>query len=348
VAAGCAKPPAPKADPPPAPVAVAAAVRKTVPVQVRAIGTVHVVSTVSVRPAVAGELTAVHFREGDTVKRGQKLFSIDPRPFEAALQQAEATLARNTATLKGAELSLARLDRLGSGGISAAEADAARVAVAAAAAAVEADRAAIRAAKLQVEYTTITAPIDGRTGALLVTPGNRLTADGVSPLVVINQLSPIDVQFAVAERHLPAVRAAFEGQGKLRAEAAPRHGGPAAVGELDFVDNAVEAGTGTVVLKAQFPNADRRLWPGQFVDVVLTLGERADSVVVPAAAVRSGQAGQYVYAVTPDRRAELRPVTVAAEADGEAVVEAGLSGGETVVTDGHLRLAPGVAVEVRP
>ncbi|VTR94257.1 rnd transporter : Efflux transporter, RND family, MFP subunit OS=Desulfobacca acetoxidans (strain ATCC 700848 / DSM 11109 / ASRB2) GN=Desac_1403 PE=4 SV=1: HlyD [Gemmata massiliana] len=346
--AGCAKPPAPKAEPAPAPVSVATADKKTVAVQVRAIGSVRTISTVNVRPAIAGELTHVHFREGDTVRRGQKLFTIDPRPFEAALQQAEATLARNLATLKGAELSLARVERLGSSGIgSVVEADSTRATVEADRAAVEADRAAVKLAKLQLEYTTITAPIDGRTGALHVTAGNRISAADANPLVVINQLSPIDVQFAVPERALPTVMAAFEGRGRLRAEATPRHGGPKAIGELTFVDNAVEPGTGTVQLKSQFPNTNRALWPGLFVDVVLDLNERPNSVVVPTAAVQSGQKGQYVYVVLPEQTVELRYVTVAFESSGETVVTSGLKGGEVVVTDGHLRLAPGLKVSIK-
>lgn len=347
VLAGCARPPGPRPDPPPAPVTVAAAAVKTVPIQVRAIGSVQVISTVSVRPRVAGELTAVHFREGDAVKVGQKLFTIDPRPYEAALQQAEATLAQNTATLKGAELALARVDRLGAGAVSGSEADTARVAVAAARAGVAADTAAIKAARLQLEFTTITAPIAGRTGAILVTPGNLVAAADVTPLVVINQLSPIDVQFTVTERQLPAVAAALDKSGPLRVGAELRDGRPAAVGELDFIDNAVEAGTGTVLLKAGFANADRRLWPGQFVDVVLTLGDRPNSVVVPAAAVQSGQQGQYVYVVNPVGRAELRPVTVAFEAGEDAIIAEGLKEGERVAADGHLRLAPGLAVAAK-
>ena len=346
-AAGCAEPPAQRPAPPPAPVAVAAAATKTVPLQVRAIGSVQVVSTVSIRPRVAGELTAVHFREGDTVQRGQKLFTIDPRPYEAALQQAEATLAQSTATLKGADLALARVDRLGPGAVSGSEADTARVAVAAARAGVAAATAAIKAAKLQLDFTTITAPIAGRTGAILVTPGNLVATADLTPLVVINQLSPIDVQFAVPERQFPAIAAALDKAGSLTVEADQRDGRPKAVGTLNFIDNVVEAGTGTVQLKAEFANADRRLWPGQFVDVVLTLGTRPDSVVVPAAAVQSGQQGQYVYVVNSAGKAELRVVTVAFEADGEAVLATGLTAGEKVAIDGHLRLAPGVAVAAK-
>lgn len=345
--AGCEKPPAAKPEPLPVPVAAAAAAVKTVPVQVRSIGTVRVISTVSIRPRVAGELTAVHFKEGDTIEQGQRLFTIDPRPYETALQQAEATLARNSANLQGAELNLARLDRLGPGSISVAEADTARVAVAAAKAAVAADRAAVKSARLQLEYTTITAPISGRTGAILITPGNLVSAMEANPLVVVNQLSPIDVQFAVPEGQLPAVAAALKERGPLRIEADLRDGRPKAVGELDFIDNAVDVGTGTVFLKAEFPNADQRLWPGQFVDVLLTLGERPNSVVVPTPALQSGQQGQYVYAVGPDKTAVFKPVKVAFEVAGEAVIASGLTGGETVVTDGQLRLAPGSKVEVK-
>lgn len=348
VLVGCSKPPAARPESPPAPVMVAAAVKKTVPVQVRSIGSVKVLATVSVRPRVGGELTEVHFREGEYVKKGQKLFTIDPRPYETALKQAEANMARDKAVLAGAELELKRIERGSAGGvISFAELDAARTTFASAEATVAADAAAVNSAKLQLGFTTITSPIDGRTGNLLVTPGNLVSATEITPLVVLNQISPISVAFTLSEQRLPEVLAARE-KGPLPVEADLRGGGPLATGTLAFIDNAVDPATGTVQLKAEFPNADRRLWPGQFVDVVLRLGERPDSVTVPAAAVQAGQQGGYVFVVSAENKAEVRPVAVAFEVGGDAVIASGLSGGETVVTEGQLRLAPGTRVQVKP
>jgi multidrug efflux system membrane fusion protein len=343
--AGCPKPPPPKAETPPAPVVVAVAARKTVPVEVRAIGTVKVLSTVSVRPRVNGELTAVHFKEGDEVRTGQKLFTIDPRPYEAAVRLAEANRAKNQAALAGAELNLARFERSGNGVASPAEIDAARTAVATGRAAVAADEASLHSAKLQLAFTTIASPIDGRTGAVLVTPGNLVSSADTGPLVVINQLSPIAVAFAVPEQDLPAVVSAGGGK-PLPVEVHMRDGDEPIRGTLAFTDNAVDPATGTVTLKAEFPNADRRLWPGRFADVVLTLGDRPDSVVVPAAALQAGQQGRSVYVVA-DGKAVYRPVLVAFERAGEAVIAEGVAAGEQVVIDGQLRLAPGLKVEVK-
>jgi multidrug efflux system membrane fusion protein len=345
VALGCARPPGESPPPPPAPVLASAAQTRTVPVQFRAIGTVKTVSTVSVRPRVGGEVTGVYFAEGEEVTQGKKLFTIDPRPYEAAVKQAEATLAKDKATLYGAELDLKRIERIG-GSVAAAELDSARTRVAAARAAVEADEAALRTARLQLEFTTVTSPLDGRAGAVLVTPGNLVSPSDPVPLVVINQISPIFVAFALPERQLPAVIAARR-ERPLRVEASVRDGGSPAEGVLAFVDNTVDATTGTIQLKAEFENKDHRLWPGQFVDVVLTVGERPDSVVVPVEAVQAGQHGRYVYVVTPEGTAELRPVVVADELGGEAVIASGLRGGEVVVVEGQLRLAPGAKVEVK-
>ena len=346
LALGCAKPPVPKAEQPPPPVSVAVARTKTVPVTIRAIGSVKVISTVSVRPQVGGEITAVHFAEGTDVKKGQKLFTIDPRTYEAAVKLAEANMAKNEAVKKGAELDLRRITRTGMTAISPAELDAAKTAVETAKATVAADEAALSSARLQASYTTIYSPIDGRAGAVLVTPGNLVTAAEINPLVVINQLSPITVAFAVPEQHLPALAAA-RATGPLKVEADLRGGGPLASGTLEFIDNTVDPATGTLQCKAFFANDDRKLWPGLFVDVTLTLGERPDSVVVPASAVQAGQQGSYVYVVGPDGKAEARTVTVAFEAGADTVIATGLKGGETVITDGQLRVAPGVKVDVK-
>ena len=348
ISSGCAKPPADRPEAPPAPVTVAAAAKKTVPIRLRTIGTAKAVASVAIRPRVDGQLTGVFFREGDSVKENQKLFTIDPHPYDAAVEQAEANLAKNAALLKGAELELERAERAKTNGVGAAtDYDAALTAAASLKAAVAADRAAINTAKIQAAFTTITAPLDGRAGELLVDRGNVVGTSDASPLVVINQISPITVAFTLPEQHLPVVAAARK-KGPLKVEADLRGGGPLAVGELAFINNTADPLTGTVQFKAAFPNADQTLWPGLFVDVVLTLGARPDSVVVPAAALQSGQQGQYVYVVAPDKTAELRPVVVAFEADGEAVVASGLSGSETVVVEGQLRLAPGVKVAPKP
>lgn len=344
-AGGCSRPPANGRPPaPPAPVTVAAVGRKTVPVQVRTIGSVKAVATVAVRSRVGGVLTAVHFREGDTVTKGQPLFTIDPLPYEAAVTQAKAVLAKSEAVAQGAERDRRRLE-----GVSTAvgaELDAARTAAASARATVAVDEAALASAKLQLTYTTITSPLDGRTGELLVNQGNLVDTNGATPLVVVNQISPITVTFALPEPQLPAVTAARR-QGPLTVEAYLRDGQPPIPGALAFVDNAVNATSGTVQLKAEFPNTDRKLWPGQIVDVVLTVRREPDRVVVPAAAVQAGQTGPFVFLVTADKTAELRPVTVEFETGGEAVIASGLAGGETVVTSGQLRLVPGAAVEAK-
>jgi multidrug efflux system membrane fusion protein len=327
---------------------VTTAAKKTVPVQIRAIGSVKAISSVAIRPRVGGELVEVGFKEGDYVERGQKLFVIDPRPYEAAVKQAKANLSKSAALLKGAELEMKRAEEGRATGVTAAsDYDAALTALASAKAAVEADRAAVNSAELQANYTTITSPLGGRAGELLVTRGNLVDANGTGPLVVINQVSPIYVTFALPEQQLPVVLEARK-RGPLRVAADLRGGGPLATGELAFVDNAADPATGTVQFKATFPNADQRLWPGLFVDVTVTLGRRPDSVVVPSAALQSGQKGQYVYLVTAEKKAEVRPVTVAFEEGGEAVIASGLSGGETVVVEGQLRLAPGAAVDPRP
>ncbi|HUR53152.1 MAG TPA: efflux RND transporter periplasmic adaptor subunit [Gemmataceae bacterium] len=345
--AGCAKPPAARPEPPPAPVTVAAASVKTMPLRVRTIGTAKAIATVAIRPRVGGQITEVFFNEGDFVEENQKLFTIDPRPYEAAVKMAEANKAKNAAVLKGAELELQRIDRLRkTGGGSATDFDAAATAVATATAAIEVDKAAIHSATIQHSFTTIRAPIAGRVGESLIDRGNLVDANGLSPLVVINQISPIHVAFTLPEQQLPAVLAARK-KGPLRVEAELRGSGPVAVGELAFVDNTADPLTGTVQYKAEFTNADQRLWPGLFLGIVLTLGDRHNSVVVPAAAIQSGQQGQYVYVVTPEKTAELRPVVVAFEDAGESVIASGLKGGESVVVEGQLRLAPGVKVDVK-
>ncbi|MBL8867553.1 MAG: efflux RND transporter periplasmic adaptor subunit [Planctomycetia bacterium] len=341
---GCAKPVPPKPEPAPAPVAIATSAKKTVPIQVRTIGTVKPVATVAIRPRVGGQITEVFFMEGEYVTKDQKLLIIDPRPYEVAVKSAEAALAKSVEVQAGAERELKRLEKVGVA--SGVELDTARTAAATAKATVAVDTVALESAKLQLGFTTIVAPLDGRVGELLVNRGNLVDANGANPLVVINQVSPIHVAFSLPEQQLPAVAAARR-EAPLKVEAYLRNGEPPIEGMLAFIDNAVNLGSGTVMLKAEFPNKDRKLWPGQFVDVVLTVRDRPDSVVVPTAAVQTGQKGTYLFVLTPEKSVELRSVSVAFEHGDEAVIASGLSAGETVVTEGQLRLVAGSKVDVK-
>lgn len=328
------------------PVTVATAQQKNVPIQLHAIGNVLPLQTVAVRALVGGELTKVWFREGDEIRRGQTLFTIDPRPYQAALAQAEANLARDEAQARNAEAESARYadlvkkdyvtreeyDRMSSG------AEAARATVAA-------DRAAVENARLQLSYCEIHAPLDGRTGSLQVHVGNLVKANDTTPLVVINQVHPIDVQFAIPEAQLAQLRAT--GLKNVDVDTTPQGSTKKETGKLTFVDNAVDPTTGTIALKATFENQDRSLWPGQYVNVAVTLANRPNAVVVPAQAVQNGQRGQYVYVVKGDNGVEMRPVRVADQIDQQAVIDNGVNAGETVVTDGQLRLTPKSKVDIK-
>lgn len=329
------------------PVAIGAVVRKDMPLQAAVVGTVEAYSTVSVRAQITGELTAVRFQQGDDVQSGQELFTLDRRPLEAALEQAEANLERDTAEAANAKAIVGRYEQLVERGIVAREQrDNARTTVARLDAILASDRAAVENAKVQLQYATIKAPISGRTGALMVNAGNLVRANDQAPLVTINQVSPIYVSFSFPEPLLPDLRR-FQGRGSLRVEARPSSGNDLAVGEITFIDNAVDLSTGTIKVKATFPNNDRQLWPGQFVNVVVRLTTESDVIVVPTVAVQTGPDGQYVYRVKPDQTVELRPVTVARVAGGETIVKDGVTAGDTVVTDGHLRLVPGSHISVK-
>jgi membrane fusion protein, multidrug efflux system len=357
------------------PVTVSVASLKNVPVEVQVIGNVEAYSTISVKAQVNGQLTNVYFKEGDFVKKGDRLFTIDPRPLEAALNQAMATSARDEAVLGQAQANLARdtassryteaqatrYAELSKSGIISrdqaeqvrANADAVAQAVVAdkatiesAKAAIGASRAAAENARVQLSFTNIYSPIDGRTGNLTVKQGNVVTANNLE-LVTINQVEPIYVTFAVPEAQLSAIKR-FMGQGKLAVRARSQdEGGEEEVGVLTFVDNAVDMTTGTIKLKGTFPNKDHQLWPGEFVRVTLRLTTQSNAVVVPNEAVQAGQNGSFVYVVKQDRTVESRPVTTGARVEQLLVVDAGLEAGETVVTEGQLRLAPGSRVAVR-
>jgi membrane fusion protein, multidrug efflux system len=385
------------------PVTVATVLKKSVPVQLRAVGTAEAYSTVTIKTLVGGEISTVHFREGQDVKKGDLLFTIDPRPLQSALDQAEANLGRDMAQVKQAEANLVR-DRaqvnqaeanmardmaqaenadkdaqrfgylLGKKDIAQEQYDQARANADALAATVRADKAAIENAqasmladqaalenaqaavrasqaavdnaRIQLSYCFIRSPMDGRTGSLLVQQGNVVKANDVS-LVVIDQIKPIYVTFSVPERTLPEIKKYMALQ-ELKVEAIipgeekkPEHG------VLTFVDNSVDTTTGTIRLKGTFGNGETRLWPGQFVDAILTLTLEPDALVVPAEAVQTGQQGSLAFVVTPDLTVESRPVTVTRRTNGETLIGQGLQPGEKVVTQGQLRLFPGAKVEIK-
>ena len=387
----------------PIPVTVTTAIQKDVPVQLRVIGKVEPYSAVAIRSLVEGQLWKVHFKEGQDVQKDNLLLSIDPRPFEAALRQAEANLerdqalarqaeanltrdlaqvtqaeanlAKNLAQAKNAEEQAKRYAILAEKGYVAKEQyDQVRTNWESLAAAVQADKAAIETAqatlqankaalenaravvrasgaavensRIQLGYCSILAPLDGRTGSLLVQPGNIIKANDV-PIVVINQVTPIYVAFAVPEQNLPEIKKHMKVD-TLKTEAViPGDEKPPEQGILTFVDNAVDTATGTIKLKGTFENQEKRLWPGQFVNVILTLTTRPKAILVPSQAIQTGQEGQYVFVVKPDFTVESRAVAVDQTLDNLSVVAKGIQPGETVVTDGHLRLVPGGKVEVK-
>ena len=346
---GQARPPEQKAPAPAVPIAAAPAVRKDMPLEISVIGSVEAYSTVTVRAQITGELTAVKFEQGDDVQEGQELFTLDRRPLEAALLQAEATLERDSANAANAKAILERQEQLTQRGIVARETrDTARTQVAALEATLASDRAAVENAKVQLQYATIRAPISGRTGALMVTAGNLVRANDQTPLVTINQVTPVYVSFAFPEAMLADLRR-YMARGTLHVEAklANDPAGASAAGRITFVDNAVDQTTGTIKLKGTFANQDRTLWPGQFANVNVRLTTEPDVIVVPSAAVQTGPDGSYVYVVKADQTVEMRPVTVARLAGTETVIKEGLAKGDSVVTDGHLRLVPGSRVTVR-
>ncbi len=320
-----------------------------VPLELRVIGAVEAYSTVDVKAQVDGELTGVHFTEGQDVRQGQLLFTIDRQPFEAELKRAEASLARNQAQAQNAQVQAARYTRLvGEGVVAKEQYEDVITNAEALEAAVRADKAAVENAKVKLAYTTISSPIDGRTGSLKVNRGNIVKAnDEKSTLVVINQLTPIYASFALPEQDLSTVRR-YMGAGKLAVEATiPQDAGAPAAGVVSFVDNTVDRTTGTIRLKATFSNSDRRLWPGQFINIVLTLAEEKDALVVPSEAVQTGQQGLFVFVVKPDQTVESRTVTVARARGTESVISRGVAAGERVVTEGHLRLVPGARVQIK-
>lgn len=384
---------------------VSSVVTKAVPVQIRANGTVQAVATVTVMSQVDGQISRIHFTEGQDVKRDDPLFTLDQRPFEAALSQAEANLGRDRAQLQQAEAALAQSvaaesqaeanlardmaqlqnanvqvrrykELIQDGAISSEQydqvrttalsmdatikADQAAVTNAKAAirsaqattetirASIKADQAVVENARIQLGYTVIRSPFDGRTGNLLVHIGSAVKArDTNSPLVVINQTHPIYVSFSVPEQSLADIRK-YRAAGSIRVDALiPGQEGTPVRGELVFVNNTVDPSTGTIQLKASFPNSDNRLWPGQFLNVLLTLTTEPNAVVIPSQAIQTGQQGSYVFVVKPDLTAEIRSITPGLALDGDTVVQKGLAPGERVVTEGQIRLVPGTRVDIK-
>ena len=344
---GCAKQQA--APPPPRAVSVSVGkvTQDTVPVQLTAIGNVEAYSTVSIKAQVAGELVAVHFQEGDSVRKGQLLLELDSRPYDAALAQAQAALARDKAVAANNRVQAQREAKLLEAGIvPIQDAEAVTSTADAADAVVNADQAAIQTAQINLDFCKIYSPIDGRTGELALKVGNLVKVADV-PILVINQLVPIYVNFTVPQQYLPDIKK-FMSQGSLSvAVTPPNDSGPPLKGALTFIDNSVDPTTGTIHLRATFANELNRLWPGLYVNVLLTLSEQPNATVVPARAILPGQNGKLVYVVKADNTVEARSVVSNRTVQDEAVVDKGLEPGETIVTDGQSLLVPGSKVTIR-
>jgi len=332
---------------PAAPVVVAVAEQRDVPVQLSAIGNVESYQTVQIRSQVNGQIQSIFFKEGQDVHKGQLLFQLDKKPFQADLEKAQGMLQHDEAQAANSRLQAERYNVLEMQGVASKEqADQVRAQAKADASAVYADKAAVDAARVQLQYTDIKAPIDARTGALLMNVGNLVKANDTPFLVQLNQVTPIYATFSIPENQLDAVRKFAAGNLKVLAFPKDQNTNPAE-GKLTFIDNGVDMQTGTVKLKATFANKDRRLWPGQYVDVVLNLSTRKQAVLVPTKAIQTGQQGQYVYVVTPQSTAESRNVETSGTYQNSTVIAGGVSAGEKVVVDGQLRVAPNAKVLVQ-
>jgi multidrug efflux system membrane fusion protein len=336
-----------RGGPAPVPVTAGTVEQETVPISFRTIGNVEAMETVAVKARIGGELLRIGFREGDSVQQGAVLFVIDSRPYEAALAQAEAVLARDQALLAKAEADISRYaDLVEQDFVTKEQYDQIVADAAALKASVAADEAAVVTARLNLEYCTIVAPVTGRTGNLNVKKGNLIKANDDKAMVTINQMKPIYVAFSVPAQQLPAVLE-HRDNGIEVLVSIPGESSEPITGELTFVDNAVDTSTSTILLKAAFANRDERLWPGDFVDVNVILGEEPDRVVCPTSAVQTSQEGQHVFVIKNDSTVELRPVQVNRMDEHVAVIDGGLTAGETVVTDGQLRLVSGSTVEIK-
>ena len=332
---------------PAVPVAVAVVTQETVPVHLQAIGNVEAYLTVAVKARVDGQIVAVNFREGQAVKKGEVLFRIDPRPYEAALRQAEANALRDRAARDQARSQAQRYQELLAKNFISKDAYAQiRTNAETAEATAKASQAALENARLNLEYCTIRSPLDGYVGKVLLQAGNLVKANDVNPLVVINQVRPIYVNFAVPEQYLPEIRK-YDAQAPLAVEVVPTDAAAAhPAGRLVFIDNAVDPSTDTIRLRAQFANDNAVLWPGQFVNIRLQLYEQHDAIVIPSQAVQNGPDGQFVYVIDNDLLAEMRRIKVQRTDSEHAIVASGLAKGERVVTRGQLRLAPRTRVQI--
>jgi multidrug efflux system membrane fusion protein len=343
---GCAKKDPPAIERPPSPVIVAPVVTASVPVYLDEVGRTVAREMVSVQPEVSGRITEIRFTDGANLKKGDPLFTIDPRPFQAQLDSAEANLVQSKAALDFAKIQFARVqDLVESRAIARQDYDTRKNAVDVSTAQVKQNEAAVESARLNLEYTSIRSPIDGRAGRRLVDVGNVVTANSTT-LLTIERLDPIYADFTVTENDLPAVQRNSRG-GQLRVEVRlPDEPERPVVGRLTFLDNTVQASSGTVLLRATVPNADRHLWPGQFVKVRLVLAMLPKAVLVPATATQDSAKGPFVYVVKEDSTAELRPVKLGQRQGDLIVVEQGLEPGERVVITGQLGVMPGAKVRV--
>jgi multidrug efflux system membrane fusion protein len=335
-----------KGPAPAVPVTIATVERKDVPVTIRAIGNVEPIQRVDIKTQLAGQVTAVHFKEGQDVEKGALLFELDPRQQKADLDKTQGQLIKDQAMAANAKADADRYAQLFKEGVtSQQEYERMRTGADSAAATVEADKAAVEAARVQLQYTKIYAPVTGRTGNLTVTQGNIIKANEAT-LVTINQIHPIYVTFSVPEQQLDEVKH-FMNAG-LKVEAIPQAQNDQRVaGKVTFIDNTVDVATGTIKLKATFQNEKNTLWPGQFADVVLTLTMQPNAITVPSSAVNVGQNGQYTFVVGQDKTVDMRPVTVQRTFADQTIIAGGLKPGEQVVTDGQLRLTKGTRIEVK-
>lgn len=333
---------------PPVAVSAAPVTVQAQPLSLNMVGLVEPIETVTVRPQAGGVITMVHFREGQDVRAGQPLFTIDPRPYQAALHAALAQLARDSSQAVYTGMQAQRYADLSEKDfVTREQYEQARTQAEMLKSALKVDQAAVEQARLNLDYTEVSAPISGRTGAILVKRGNVVRANEAA-LVVINQMHPIRVSFAIPGTELPRVQKwAARGTLAVRVNASRNGDDEHLSGTLAFLDNAVDAGTGTVTLKAEFANEEGRLWPGQFVDTELVLTVEPEALTVPVGAVVTGQQGTFVYVITAENKAERRPVQVSRTIDSVIVIESGLAAGEMVVTDGQVKLVPGARVMVK-
>ncbi|MEG2171730.1 MAG: efflux RND transporter periplasmic adaptor subunit [Desulfovibrionaceae bacterium] len=329
-----------------APVTVSVVQQHDMERKLHVVGNVLPSATVGIKTRVTGELLQVHFTEGDEVKAGQTLFTIDQRPYAASLREAEARIAKTSAQLRKAEEDMKRYSKLVNDGYISREAfDQAVTDAAALRATISADKASAESAALQLAYCTITAPLNGRAGAIKADKGNMIKANADDSILTIDALEPVYVLFAVPESHLPVITERQK-QEPITVRVTPT-GGKTTEGLLTFIENTVDTRTGTIKMRGTFKNTDRSLWPGQFVQVIMTLGTVNNAIIVPSRSVQIGRAESYVYVVDADKKAQYRKVVVALDSEGQSVISEGLKPGEMVVEDGQVRLAPGIPVEIR-